>query len=365
VDIEFLDLKASQAELQAGLDAAYQRVMDSGWYILGPEVEAFEQEFASYCGTTHSIGVGNGLDALSLIIRAYGITADDEIIVPATTFIATWLAVTLAGARVVPVEPDNNTCNIDPTRIEEAITTHTRAIMAVHLYGQTANMDAINAIAGRHGLKVIEDAAQAHGAYYKSRRAGNLSDAAGFSFYPVKNLGAFGDGGAVTTNDDDLAATIYRMRNYGSTRKYHHEVVGMNSRLDELQAAMLRVKLAVLDEWNARRRNIAGVYLQKLKEYVQLIDTPPETVPVWHIFAIRTPERDALQEYLKNAGIQTMIHYPIPPYQQTAYEHLGYRAENFPLSNMLHNRVLSLPIGPHMTLEQAEYVADSVKRFFD
>jgi len=270
-----------------------------------------------------------------------------------------------AGARVVPVEPAEDTCNIDPTRIEEAITTHTRAIMVVHLYGQPADMDAISAIASRHGLMVIEDAAQATGAYYKSRRAGNLSDAAGFSFYPVKNLGALGDGGAVTTNDDDLAATICRMRNYGSTRKYHHEVVGMNSRLDELQAAMLRVKLAVLDEWNERRRTVAGIYREKLEEFVQLVETPPETVPAWHIFAIRTPERDALQQHLKNAGIQTMIHYPVPPHQQTAYAHLDYRAEAFPISKKLHDRVLSLPIGPHMTVEQVEYVADSIKRFFD
>lgn len=365
MDVKFLDLKAAYAELQAGLDSAHQRVMNSGWYVLGPEVEAFEQEFATYCGTNHSIGVGNGLDALSLILRAYGITADDEIIVPATTFIATWLAVTLAGSRIVPVEPAADTCNIDPARIEEAITSRTRVIMAVHLYGQPADMDAINTIASRHELKVVEDAAQAHGAYYKSRRAGNLSDAAGFSFYPGKNLGALGDGGAVTTNDDDLAATICRMRNYGSTRKYHHEVVGMNSRLDELQAAMLRVKLAVLDEWNERRRNIAGIYRQKLKEFIQLVETPPGTVPVWHIFAIRTPERGALQEYLKNAGIQTMIHYPVPPHQQAAYKHLGYHPEAFPISNMLHNSVLSLPIGPHVTVEEAEYVADSVNRFFD
>jgi len=237
--------------------------------------------------------------------------------------------------------------------------------MVVHLYGQPADMDAISAIASRHRLMVIEDAAQATGAYYKSRRAGNLSDAAGFSFYPVKNLGALGDGGAVTTNDDDLAATICRMRNYGSTRKYHHEVVGMNSRLDELQAAMLRVKLAVLDEWNERRRTVAGIYREKLEEFVQLVETPPETVPAWHIFAIRTPERDALQQHLKNAGIQTMIHYPVPPHQQTAYAHLDYRAEAFPISKKLHDRVLSLPIGPHMTVEQVEYVADSIKRFFD
>ncbi len=266
----------------------------------------------------------------------------------------------------MPVEPDDDSCNIDPTLIEAAITPRTRVIMAVHLYGQPAAMDAIGSIGQQRGLQVIEDAAQAHGAEFHSKRAGNLSDAAGFSFYPGKNLGALGDGGAVTTNNDELATTIRCLRNYGSSKKYNHEMVGVNTRLDELQAAILRVKLAVLDDWNERRRKIAAIYRETIRRArLQLVEIPRDIVPVWHIFAIRTTERDTLQEHLQQAGIQTMIHYPIPLHLQPAYRHLGYCAGDFPTSEALHKQVLSLPMGPHLSIEQAEYVADSVNRFFD
>jgi len=321
VKIPFLDLKSPYLELKDDLDAAYRRVMESGWYILGREVEAFEAEFAAYCQTKHCIGVGNGLEALHLIIRAYGIGGGDEVIVPANTYIATWLAVTHAGAMPVPVEPDERTCNIDPARIEEAITAKTKAILVVHLYGQTADMDPINALARKHGLKVIEDCAQSHGACYKGRKAGSLGDAAGFSFYPGKNLGALGDGGAVTTSDPELAERISSLRNYGSQIKYHNEVVGYNSRLDELQAALLRVKLTRLDEWNERRRQVAARYLQELsgQQKLALPHLPAWAEPVWHLFVVRHGQRDALQKALTQAGVGTMIHYPIPPHLQPAY----------------------------------------------
>lgn len=362
--VPFLDLKAPYIELKDELDAAYHRVMESGWYILGQEVVAFEAEFAAYCETKHCIGVANGLDALHLIVRAYGIGQGDEVIVPSNTYIATWLAVTHAGATPVPVEPDERTYNIDPARIEQAITPKTKAIMVVHLYGQTADMDPINAIARKHGLKVIEDCAQAHGARYKGRRAGSLGDAAGFSFYPGKNLGAIGDGGAVTTGDDDLAERIKVLRNYGSEIKYHNEIVGFNSRLDELQAAFLRVKLAKLDEWNERRKQIAARYLDQLKSNMDLV--PPFVAdwadPVWHLFVVRTPKRDDLQKKLTDAGIGTMIHYPVPPHLQKAYTGLGYEKASFPISERIHNEVLSLPMGPSMTSDQVSLVIEAVSR---
>jgi dTDP-4-amino-4,6-dideoxygalactose transaminase len=257
VRVPFLDLKAAHAELRAELDAAYARVMDSGWFVLGDELAAFEAEFAAYCGARHCVGVGNGLDALHLILRAMQIGPGDEVIVPANTYIATWLAVSYAGAAPVPVEPDPRTFNLDPARVEAAVTPRTKAVMPVHLYGQPADVDAVREVAARHGLRVIEDAAQAQGARYRGRAAGSLADAAGFSFYPGKNLGAAGDAGAVTTDDDALAAELRRLRNYGSPAKYQHDVKGFNSRLDELQAAVLRVKLRRLDEWNARRAAVA------------------------------------------------------------------------------------------------------------
>jgi len=353
VNIPFLDLKAPYLELKAELDAAYQRVMASGWYILGQEVDAFEAEFATYCEAKYCIGVGTGLDALHLILRAMEIGPGDEVIVPTHTFIATWLAVTYAGATPVPVEPDERTCNIDPERIDAAITPRTRAIMPVHLYGQPTDMDRINAIAKRHGLKVIEDAAQAHGARYKGRRCGSLGDAAGFSFYPGKNLGAFGDGGAITTDDLELAERIRMLRNYGSSVKYHHQVAGINSRLDELQAAFLRVKLTRLDEWNERRRVVAASYLSGLAELDDFVlpYVPDWADPVWHLFVIRHPRRDTLQQSLDSAGIGTMIHYPVPPHLQAAYAGLNLPEGAFPVAKRMSQQVLSLPMGPHLSPE--------------
>lgn len=360
--IPFLDLKATYSELKPELDQAYARVLESGWYLLGEEVTAFESEFAAYCGSRHCIGVGNGLDALHLILRAMEIGEGDEVIVPANTYIATWLAVTYAGARPVPVEPDERSYNLDPNRIADAITPRTKAIMAVHLYGQTADMDGIHAVARRFGLKVIEDAAQAHGAYYAGRRAGNLGDAAGFSFYPGKNLGAFGDGGAVTTNDDALADRIRVLRNYGSRVKYHNEVKGLNSRLDELQAAFLRVKLTRLDHWNQRRQKLAAVYLQELRDCDQLV-LPMDAGPAqaWHLFVLRHAHRNDLQRRLTEAGVGTLIHYPIPPHRSEAYAKEGFGGHSYPITERNAATVLSLPMGPHLHEDQVRRVCAAIR----
>lgn len=350
-NIPFLDLKAQYLELKEELDAAYRRVMDSGWYVLGAEVESFESEFADYCGVKHCIGVGNGLEALHLVLRAWGIGPGDEVIVPSNTYIATWLAVTHTGAIPVPVEPVDFTYNIDPARIEAAITPRTKAILPVHLYGQPADMEPIMKIAASHGLKVMEDAAQAHGARYRGKRTGGLGDAAGFSFYPTKNLGAFGDSGAVTTNDADLAQKIRLLRNYGSQVKYINETAGFNSRLDEIQAALLRVKLLYLDEWNERRGRIYSWYKSNLPLMFPELVLPvvPEWAePCWHLFVVRSKERDDFQKMLASYNIGTMIHYPSPPHLQKAYEHLGYQAGSFPLAERMANEVLSLPMGPHL-----------------
>lgn len=362
--VPFLDLKASYLELKFELDAAYRRVMESGWYILGNEVAAFEAEFAAYCEADHCIGVANGLDALHLIVRAYGIGPGDEVIVPANTYIATWLAVTHAGATPVPVEPDERTYNIDPQRIEAAITPRTKAIMVVHLYGQPADMDPINALSKQYGLKVIEDCAQAHGAKYKGRRVGGLGDAAGFSFYPGKNLGAIGDGGAVTTNDPELAERLRVLRNYGSQVKYHNEIIGFNSRLDELQAALLRVKLTKLDEWNERRRQVAAHYMLALSGQPRLVlpHVPAWADPVWHLFVVRHGERDTLQKDLLAAGVGTMIHYPIPPHLQPAYAELGGKEGDFPLSESMAKEVLSFPMGPHLTKSESSSVISAIEK---
>lgn len=356
--VPFLDLKSPYSELKDEFDAAYRRVMESGWYILGKEVEAFEAEFAAFCETKHCIGVANGLDALHLVVRACGIGAGDEVIVPSNTFIATWLAVTHTGATPVPVEPNERTYNIDPARIEKAITSKTKAIIAVHLYGQTADMDSINAIAKKYAIKVIEDCAQAHGARYREHRAGSLGDAAGFSFYPGKNLGAFGDGGAVTTNDCDLAERIRALRNYGSQIKYQNEVAGFNSRLDELQAAFLRIKLRHLDEWNERRKRIATLYLDQLKPHARhvLPFVPEWSDPVWHLFVIRSQNRAELQQQLSNAGIGTMIHYPIAPHRQEAYTDLNLPEGTFPIAEAIHREILSLPMGPHLSAADIAHV---------
>jgi dTDP-4-amino-4,6-dideoxygalactose transaminase len=353
MNVPFADLKSSHLELRVELEGAFRRVLESGWYILGREVEAFEREFAAYCGVRNCVGVGNGLDALHLILRAYGVGAGDEVIVPSNTYIATWLAVSYSGATPVPVEPVEATYNINPERIEAAITSRTKAIMPVHLYGQPADMDAINGIAARYGVKVVEDAAQAHGARYKGLRTGGLGDAAGFSFYPGKNLGALGDGGAVTTNDDQLAERVRQLRNYGSRVKYHNERKGFNSRLDELQAALLSVKLGRLDQWNNARGAIARTYLQALEGRGLILPFAPEGIdPVWHLFVVRSGQRDSLQEHLKRAGVDTMIHYPVPPHLQPAYSELGYRPGDFPISERIHKEALSLPMFHNMSEDQ-------------
>ena len=364
MNVPFLDLKAPYVELKDELDAAYHRVMESGWYVLGQEVEAFEAEFATYCEAKHCIGLGNGLDALHLILRAMGIGPDDEVIVPSNTFIATWLAVSYAGATPVPVEPDERTYNIDPNRIKAAITKRTKAIIPVHLYGQPADMDPINIIARQYGLKVIEDAAQAHGAKYKGSRVGGLGDAAGFSFYPAKNLGALGDGGAVVTNDGNLAENIRRLSNYGSKTKYHHEVKGFNTRLDELQAAFLRAKLNKLDEWNDRRRLVAKQYLQELGAFpaLTLPHSPELDNSVWHLFVVRYTRRDELRETLAESGISTMIHYPIPNHLQMAYSGTNTIPERLRLSGLLADELLSLPIGPHLDMSDVDQVAVALKQ---
>ncbi len=361
--VPFLDLKAAYLESKEGLDAAYRRVMESGWYILGREVRAFEEEFAAYCQTEHCVGVGNGLDALHLILRAYGIGEGDEVIVPANTYIATWLAVSCSGAKPVPVEPDERTCNIAPELVEPAITPRTRAVIPVHLYGQPADMDPINRIAGERGLKVIEDAAQAHGALYRGKRAGSLGSAAAFSFYPAKNLGAVGDGGAVVTDDAELADKVRLLRNYGQRAKHRHEVKGFNSRLDELQAAFLRVKLSKLDEWNRRRRAVAAQYLERLDHLpaLTLPFVPEWTEPVWHLFVVRHPQRDALQQYLANTGVGTQIHYPVPPHLSDAYAGEGWGRGDFPMSELLAGEALSLPMGPHVEKGQINKVVESVE----
>jgi dTDP-4-amino-4,6-dideoxygalactose transaminase len=363
--VPFLDLKAAYGELQAELDTAYQRVMQSGWYVLGEEVDAFEREFAAYCGAKHCVGVANGLEALHLILRAYGIGLGDEVIVPANTYIATWLAVSHAGARPVPVEPDPRTYNIDAARIPRALTKKTKAILPVYLYGQPSDVDSIGSLAGRHGLKVIEDLAQAHGAKYKGRRAGGLADAAGFSFYPAKNLGAFGDAGAVVTNDEELAEKVRVLRNYGSRVKYLNEVKGFNSRLDPFQAAFLRVKLTYLDEWNRRRKIIAERYLEGLSNLPDLTlpFVPEWAEPNWHLFVVRHPRRDALQRHLRQAGIDTLIHYPIPPHLSEAYAELGGKVGYFPITERIADTVLSLPIFPYLAPESVDRVIDAVSTF--
>ena len=358
--IPFLDLLGINARDREALIAAFTRVLDSGWYVMGSELEAFEREYAAYCGTRHCVGVGNGLDALTLTLRAWlnlGVfAAGDEVIVPANTYIATILAVTENGLTPVLVDPDPATCNLDARRIEQHLGPRTRAILPVHLYGQTADMTAVNVIAQKHELKVLEDCAQAHGARHAGVRAGALGDAAGHSFFPSKNLGALGDGGAMTTNDDALADTLRALRNYGSHRKYENNLKGVNSRLDELQAALLRVKLTRVDADNQRRREIASRYLSEIRHpQITLPVVGANNEPVWHVFVIRTPARAALQSHLNNAGIATLIHYPLPPHQQQAYRE--WNARSYPVAEAIHREVLSLPISPVMSDQQVSAVA--------
>jgi dTDP-4-amino-4,6-dideoxygalactose transaminase len=361
MNIPFLDLGAAYRELKADIDAAVQRVLDSGWYILGPEVDAFEAEWADYCDVKHAVGLANGLDALIIALRALDIGPGDEVIVPSNTYIATWLAVSAVGAMPVPVEPDPATYNIDPQRIAAAVTVRTKALLPVHLYGQPADMDPILDLARAHGLAVIEDAAQAHGARHKGKRIGGHGDIVCWSFYPGKNLGALGDGGAITTNRDDLADKVRVLRNYGSRVKYVNEVQGVNSRLDPVQAAVMRVKLRHLDDWTERRRRIAEAYAKGLANSGLILPHVPDWAdPVWHLFVVRTADRAGLQQHLAEAKIGTLIHYPIPPHMQEAYAGLGLAADAFPIARRLSDEVISLPIGPQLSQKDRDYVVNRI-----
>ena len=343
--IPFLDLKKVNNRFEPEFKSRLENVLSSGQYLYGDFYDSFCKNFASYCGVRYALGVANGLDALRIIIKAYGFGPGDEIIVPANTFIATVLAISDNGCKPVFVEPDINTYLIDPDLIEEKITSRTKAIVVVHLYGQAMAMEKIRQIANHHNLKIIEDAAQAHGACYGGRRTGSLGDAAGFSFYPGKNLGALGDGGAITTNDPDLIEKCRAIANYGSDYKYHHVYKGVNSRLDEIQAAFLDVKLPLLDDDNQRRRKISACYRENIKNSkIILPETAEELSHVWHLFVIRTPDRESLVKYLTDKGIQVLIHYPVPPHKQLAYSE--YSDYSLPISEKIHREVLSLPISP-------------------
>jgi dTDP-4-amino-4,6-dideoxygalactose transaminase len=365
--VPFLDLKRLHEEIREPLEVAFKRVLDSGWFITGPEVEAFEAEFAAYSDVKHCVGLGNGLDAIHLLLRAYEIGPGDEVIVPSNTFIATWLAVSQCGATPVPVEPGINTHNIDSEKLVAAITPRTKAIIPVHLYGQPADMDPINAIAKQYSLIVIEDAAQAQGARYKGRRVGSLGHAAATSFYPGKNLGALGDAGAILTNDSVIAEKVRLLRNYGSQIKYKHDVTGYNTRLDEMQAAFLRVKLGVLDKWNESRRTVANNYTAQLQNLnlensgIYLPYTPEWAEPVWHLYVIRSKHRNALRNHLDNSGIATVIHYPIPPHLQSCYSEFSNLS--LPIAETLANEVLSIPMSSAIKEDEIAAVVEALSSF--
>ena len=360
--IKFLDLKKINNRYREEIDSRIKNILDKGWYLQGEENENFTKNFANFCGTKFALGVANGLDALNLIIKAYGFGNGDEIIVPANTYIATILAISENGCIPILVEPDIKTYNINPDSIEEKITSKTKAIMVVHLYGQAVQMEKIWKIAKKYNLKIIEDSAQAHGAIYQENRTGNLGDASGFSFYPGKNLGCMGDGGAVTTNDEELFNKIKAIANYGSDRKYHHIYKGVNSRLDEIQAAVLDIKLKHLDSDNNKRREISKYYRENIKNSkIILPETYDEKSHVWHIFAVRTQNRDEFQKYLTEKGIQTIIHYPTPPHKQGAYKE--WNNLSFPITEEIHNTILSLPISPVMTDSEIEEVVEVVNEF--
>ena len=360
--IKFLDLKKINERYREEFDSRIKNVLDSGWYILGNECSCFEENFAKFIGVKHCIGCANGLDALNLIIRGFGFKQGDEIIVPANTYIASILAISENGCTPVLVEPDIETYNINPDLIEEKITPKTKAIMVVHLYGQAVQMDKIWELAKKYNLKVIEDSAQAHGAYYKDKRVGNLSDASAFSFYPGKNLGCMGDGGAVTTNDDELAQKIKAIANYGSDRKYHHIYKGVNSRLDEIQAALLDVKLKYIDKDNQRRREISKYYRENIKNEKIILPTAyNEDSHVWHIFAVRTKERDKFQKYLVENEIQTIIHYPTPPHKQDAYKE--WNNLSYPITEEIHRTIISLPMSPVMTDAEVKKVVEIINNY--
>jgi len=360
--VPFLWLPPVYEELRPELDAAFARVMRSGWFILGDEVRAWEEEFARYCGAAHCVGVASGLDAMVLTLRAWDVGPGDEVIVPSNTYIATWLAVSQCGAAPVPVEPDAGTYNLDAARIEAAVTPRTRAVLPVHLYGQPADMEAIGAVARRHGLALLDDCAQAHGASYQGRPVGSLADASAWSFYPAKNLGAMGDGGAVTTDDAAIDQRVRALRNYGSTVKYRNEVKGFNSRLDEVQAAVLSVKLRTLGDVTTTRRRIASRYLDGLADLPLVLPRVPEWAePAWHLFVVRHADRDAFQARLAREGVGTLVHYPVPPHLQPAYADLRLAAGDLPIAEAIHREVLSLPIWPGMTDAQVEHVIDACR----
>lgn len=360
--IPFLDLGQTYQASRTAIDAALMRVAASGWYLMGEELAAFEADYARFCRARHCVGLANGLDALHLGLRALGVSEGDEVIVPSNTYIATWLAVSQCGARVVPVEPVATTFNIDPVRVEAAITARTKVILPVHLYGQPADMDPINALAHRHGLKVLDDCAQAHAALYKGRPVGSLADLSAWSFYPGKNLGAFGDAGAVTSDDAALAERVRVLGNYGSRVKYHNEVKGFNSRLDELQAAVLGAKLAGLQHATECRRSIAARYLAGMQGLPLLLPQVPSFIqPAWHLFVVRHPDRNGLQKRLAERGISTLIHYPVAPHLQPAYAELGWKQGRFPISEAIHAEVLSLPMWPGMDPAGVEQVIDAVR----
>lgn len=361
--IPFLDLGDAYRELKPEIDAAVSRVLESGWYILGPEVDAFEAEWADYCGASHAVGLANGLDALTLALRALDVGAGDEVIVPSNTYIATWLAVSATGATPIPVEPDPKTYNIDVAQISAVITPRTRVLLPVHLYGQPADMDPILALAREHGLYVVEDAAQAHGARYKGKRIGAHGDIVCWSFYPGKNLGAMGDAGAVTTNNADLAEKVRLLRNYGSREKYINEVAGVNSRLDPIQAAVLRVKLQYLDDWTERRKALAAQYLDGLAKGGLILPAVPNWAdPAWHLFVVRSDERDALAARLAQEGIGTLCHYPVAPHMQAAYADAKHKPESLPLARQLADELLSLPLGPHLSQDQVDTITSTIQK---
>jgi dTDP-4-amino-4,6-dideoxygalactose transaminase len=360
--VPFFDLTKAFDEIEPLVTERVRAVLSHGWYVLGPECTAFEEEYAAFVGVASCVGVGNGLDALRLCLIALGIGAGDEVLVPSNTFVATWLAVSSVGALPVPVEPDEGTFNMSPAAMASSVTPRTRAVIPVHLYGLPADMEAILEFARAHGLRVVEDACQAHGARYLGRRAGSFGDLAAWSFYPAKNLGAYGDGGAVTGNDSALVDRVRRLANYGSSKKYEHAEKGYNSRLDELQAAVLRVKLGYLDEWNARRTDVAERYQREIRHpEIRLPKVPPTSESAWHQFVVRSPHRDLLAQHLRNLGIETLIHYPLPPHRLPAYEELD--DATLPIADRLSSEVLSLPMGPQLTSTQVGMVVDALNVF--
>ncbi|MCV7398952.1 DegT/DnrJ/EryC1/StrS family aminotransferase [Mycobacterium fragae] len=365
VAVPFLDVPAAMRELEAPTLAAIERVVRSGWYVRGEETAAFEREFAAFTGAKHAVGVGSGLDAIALALQALGIGPGDEVVVPSNTFIATWIAVARIGAVPVGVEPIVGQWNIDPARVGDAITPRTRALVPVHLFGQPADLAELLAVARKHGLAVVEDAAQAHGARYNDRRIGAHGHAVAWSFYPSKNLGAVGDGGAVTTDDLGVAARVRSLGNYGSSKKFVHDVLGANSRLDEVQSAVLRIKLQHLDGWNTRRRTIAKRYTQELADIpgLRLPDVAPGREHVWHLYVVDHDSRDELQKHLATKGIQTLVHYPIPPHLSGAFASLGLTEGTFPITEEAAKTHLSLPIGPHMSEENVTRVIDACRSF--